>query len=94
MENEWPPKVQWRVNGANVFLWESEVGEWRQVTTIAQSPDDDSMWLYKNLLDAFDEPSAYEWQEGERRYRIERWSDEALEVARRNRGLSSNMRSG
>ena len=92
MESEALPRVQWRINGANVYLWNAESKQWYQVTTVAEQPDSDNLWLYKNLLDSFDEPYSYEWQEETKRYRMERWSDRALEVARRNRGQYPGVR--
>jgi hypothetical protein len=76
-------RPRWGVPGINLFRWDADSDEWQEITTSDQAPCQEACWLYRNLLLQFPEPSSYEWEEGDTRFRAERWSDAALEVARR-----------
>jgi hypothetical protein len=69
--------------GMNVSVWDGELQDWRQVTRHDERPCGEALWLYRSLLLAVDEPASYEWKEGDARFRIERWSRQALDIARR-----------
>jgi hypothetical protein len=77
-----PERVQWWVLGVNVFIWDAGRQDWRQVTTYREEPSREALVLHRTLLLGLDEPRSYDWREGEARYRMERWSDGALAVAR------------
>ncbi len=76
-------RPQWSVPGFSVFLWDAEAETWRRAARHEDKPCDEALWLYRNLLLADEEPGSYEWSEDGVRYRIERWSPKALELARR-----------
>lgn len=82
-------RPRWGVVGINLFRRDADHEEWRQITTHDDAPCQEACWLYRNMLLQFPEPSFYEWKEGETRFRAERWSDAALEVAKREQPFLS-----
>lgn len=73
----------WSYPGFNIYGWDSDNQTWRQLVRHDEKPCDEAVWLYRNPLLAEDDPAWYEWSEDGQRYRIERWSPEALALARR-----------
>lgn len=77
------PRLRWLMPGLSIYRQDDPASEWHLVTVYAELPCKEALWLYRNLLLTVPETSVYEWKEGPVHFRMERWSDAALEVARR-----------
>jgi len=76
-------QLRWFMPGFSIYRQDDPASGWRQVTLQIDTPCNEALWLYRNLLLTVPETSVYEWKEGAVRFRMERWSAAALEVARK-----------
>jgi hypothetical protein len=77
------PQPRWSMPGLSIYRQDDPEAEWRLVTRYADVPCKEALWLYRSLLLTIPETSFYEWTEDGVRFRMERWSAAALEVARK-----------
>jgi hypothetical protein len=65
--------VQWFMPGVSVYRWDHELDEWHQVRRTDERPCEEALWFDRNLLLGIaNERWAYEWTEGEARFKMER----------------------